>query len=146
MTDAQPARGTPWHLWAVGGLTLLWNAYGGYDYTMMQMADESYMAQFTAEQRAYSASFPVWQTTAWAVAVWGGVMGSILLLLRSGLAPIVYAIALLGLIVSYVYMYGMTDGARIGGEVGLIMGCAIGCIAIFETVYAFWLRGKGALR
>jgi hypothetical protein len=25
---------TPWHLWAVGAVSLLWNGLGGYDYTM----------------------------------------------------------------------------------------------------------------
>ena len=25
---------TPWHVWLVGVLSLLWNAYGGYDFIM----------------------------------------------------------------------------------------------------------------
>ena len=33
MATLQPSR-TPWHLWVVGVLSLLWNCYGGYDYLM----------------------------------------------------------------------------------------------------------------
>jgi hypothetical protein len=38
MATAAPTK-TPWHLWVVGILSLLWNAFGGYDYTMTQLRD-----------------------------------------------------------------------------------------------------------
>lgn len=31
------ARGAPIHLWAVGGLAVLWNGFGALDYTMSQL-------------------------------------------------------------------------------------------------------------
>lgn len=148
MTDTStpaPAK-TPWHLWVVGVLTLLWNGYGGYDYYMTESNNAGYMAMFTEEQRTYFASLPAWEVATWAVGVWGGVLGSILLLLRSKFAVIVYAIALAGLIVSYVYLYGMTDGVRITGQMTLIMSAIIALIAIGELVYSWWASGKGVLR
>lgn len=51
---------TPWHLWAVGIISLLWNAFGAMDYTMTKMGNAEYLAAFTPEQRAYFASFPIW--------------------------------------------------------------------------------------
>ena len=52
MTDnaMKMTTSTPWHLWAVGVVALLWNGYGGYDYVMTQTDNAAYMAQFTAEQ------------------------------------------------------------------------------------------------
>src|SRR3546814_17451825 len=44
---------TPWHLWVVGGLSLLWNAIGAFDYTMTKMDNAAYLAGFTPEQIAY---------------------------------------------------------------------------------------------
>ena len=69
---------TPWHLWAVGAVALLWNSYGGYDYVMTQTNNAAYLAHFTAEQRAYFDSFPLWMEAVWAIGVWGGLLGGIL--------------------------------------------------------------------
>jgi hypothetical protein len=146
MTEETVTTKAPWHLWVVGVLTLLWNGYGGYDYVMSVTNNADYMAMFTEEQRAYYASFPVWMTAAWAIAVWGGVLGSVLLLLRSKLAMIVYAIALAAYAVSCVYMYGMTDGAQIAGQTGVIMSVVIGAIAVAELIYSWWMQKKGVLR
>ena len=44
MTDtADAGRATPWHLWVVGVLSLLWNAYGGYDYWMSHTDPAAYL-------------------------------------------------------------------------------------------------------
>ena len=148
MTDTSapaPAK-TPWHLWVVGVLTLLWNGYGGYDYIMTETNNADYMAMFTEEQRTYFASLPAWEVATWALGVWGGVLGSVLLLLRSKLSMIVYAIALVGLIVSYVYLYGMTEGDRIMGQTTLMMSCVIALIAVGELAYSWWASKKGWLR
>ena len=45
-------RKAPVHLWIVGGLSLLWNAFGAFDYLMTQLQVEAYMSQFTEEQLA----------------------------------------------------------------------------------------------
>ena len=47
---------TPWHLWAVGGLTLLWNAVGIFSYTMTHM-DKLEALGMTAEDIAFFESF-----------------------------------------------------------------------------------------
>ena len=51
---------TPWHLWIVGLVTLLWNAMGAFDYVMIQTKNADYLTQFTPEQLPYFQSFPVW--------------------------------------------------------------------------------------
>ncbi|MEJ2542305.1 MAG: hypothetical protein P8188_20455, partial [Gemmatimonadota bacterium] len=73
---------TPWHLWLVGVLALLWNAMGAFDYLMTETRNEGYMGQFTPEQLEYFYAFPAWVVAFWAIAVWGGVLGAIFLLLR----------------------------------------------------------------
>ena len=58
----------PTHLWIVGGLSLLRNALGAFDYVMTPMQVEAYMSAFTAGQLRYFYSFPAWVDAAWAVA------------------------------------------------------------------------------
>ena len=42
MQQAVSAR-TPAHLWIVGILSLLWNCFGAYDYTMTQLRNMDYL-------------------------------------------------------------------------------------------------------
>ena len=99
----------PWHLWAVGVVSLLWNAFGCFDYTMMQTRNEAYLAAFTAEQRAYFESFPAWMEAFWALGVWGALAGSIALLFASRHAVMLFALSLLGLLVSTVWQLGFAS-------------------------------------
>ena len=72
----------PVHLWIVGILALLWNAVGAFDYLATKLRLDFYMSQFTPEQLDYFYGFPTWMVAAWAVAVWGALLGSLGLLVR----------------------------------------------------------------
>ena len=87
--NATVSARTPWHLWVVGLLSLLWNCIGCYDYVMSQTRNAEYMRMITEPYGvdtqaavAYFDSYPVWADVAWALGVWGALAGSILLLLR----------------------------------------------------------------
>lgn len=138
---------TPVHLWIVGILSLLWNAFGAFDYLMTQTANEAYLAAFTPEQRAYFQSFPAWMEAAWACGVWGALLGSILLLARSRYAVAAFAVSLLGLAASSLNSYilnpppaGMMTGAM------TVMNIVIWVIAIALLLYALRMRKAGVLR
>ena len=136
---------TPWHLWVVGALALLWNGYGGYDYVMTQTNNAAYLAQFTAEQRAYFDSYPMWMEAVWAVGVWGGVLGAVLLLLRMKWAFHAFLASLIAFAISVVYGQ-MSDGAALMGTTGMVFSAAIFLIGLGLTVYARAMTRKGVLR
>ncbi|MCA1749369.1 MAG: hypothetical protein ABR601_00330 [Parasphingopyxis sp.] len=139
---------TPVHLWIVGVLALLWTGFGGFDYLMTMTNNEAYLAQFTEAQRDYFQSFPGWVMAAWAFGVWGGVAGSILLLLRSRHAVTAFAISLAGLAASSAYQYLLddTDLSAIMPENMQYMVWAIWIVAILLLVYAWRQRRSGVLR
>src|SRR5262245_31191832 len=116
---ADEARRTPWHLWVVGALTLVWNAYGGFDYIMTQTENPEYLRMFTEEQREFFTTFPVWYSAVWAFGVWGAVAGSILLLLRSRLAVHAFGVSLACIAASMIYTMVLTEGARIMQDLGV---------------------------
>ena len=106
MVDAgSELRRTPWHLWVVGVISLLWNAFGAYDYTMSKLSPDSYFheAGLNDASIAFMKAFPAWLTAFWALGVWGSLVGSLLLLLRSRHAVTAFALSLLGLAVSQGY-------------------------------------------
>ena len=83
---APATRGRPWHLWLLGIVGTLWNLMGAFDYLMTQTENEGYMSRFTPEQLEYFYGFPAWVVAFWALAVWGGLLGTVLLLFRKRLA------------------------------------------------------------
>lgn len=48
---------TPWHLWLIGVVSLIWNAFGAMDYSMTATRNAAYMASFTPEQLEYFMAF-----------------------------------------------------------------------------------------
>ena len=138
---------TPMHLWIVGLLALVWNAFGCFDYVMTQTNNAEYLAMFTDEQRAYFEAFPGWMEAAWAVGVWGALLGSLLLLLRSRWAVTAFALSLLGLALGTLYSYVLSSPPPGMNTPGMIaMNLVVWAGAIFFLIYASRMRGAGVLR
>jgi hypothetical protein len=144
--DAARSR-APWHLWVVGGLTLLWNGFGAFDYLMTQTQNEGYMSQFTPAQLEFFYGFPAWLVAFWALAVWGGVLGSLLLLLRSRWAVEVFLVSLLSMVVTTIHNYFIADGLAVMGGAGpLVFSSVIFLVALGLFLYARAMRRRGVLR
>jgi hypothetical protein len=134
------------HLWIVGIVSLLWNAIGAFDYLMTETANEAYMANFTPEQLEYFANFPSWAVGTWAVAVWGGVLGSLLLLLKKIWAVPVFLLSLVGMAATTVYRYGMSNGLEVAGEpFQLAFTAAIFVVSVALFLYARKMREEDVL-
>lgn len=138
-------RRTPVHLWIVGVLAVLWSAMGAFDYLATQLQLAAYMGQFSEEQLAYFYGFPKWVVAAWAFGVWGGLAGSIGLLLRKKWAVWAYGVSLAGMAISSVYTLVLTNGAEMMGENASIMTAVIWVFAIFLLVYAIAMKKRGVL-
>jgi len=149
MSEDQAATtdGTPKHLWVIGILALLWNSMGAYDYLMTQTQNEGYMSNFTPEQLEFFYGFPTWLVAFWALAVWGGVLAAVLLLLRKKLAVAVFLGSFLCMTVTAIRNYGFADGMEaMGGGVSLFMAVLIFIFALLLWVYARAMANKGVLR
>lgn len=147
MSDKNSEAARPRHVWIVGIVALLWNAMGALDYTMTESRNASYMKDFTPEQLAYFYSFPKWVIATWAVSVWGGVAGSIALLLRSRWAMPVFALSLATMVVTFVHNYVLSDGfAIMGGASALVFTAVIVAVGIALLIYSRWLVRKSVLR
>lgn len=149
MTEATmspaPAARTPWHLWVVGILALLWNGFGVFDFYMSVTQNEAYLAAMTAEQRDYFASMPSWMYVAWVLGVFGAFLGSIALLLRKSWAVWLFGLSLLGLLISAIYSFGLSNGMEVYGTAGLVMTAVIWVVALFLFFYARAMKKRGVL-
>jgi hypothetical protein len=142
------ASKTPWHLWVVGIVALLWNGFGGYDYVMTNMGGAEYLRahEFTAPEIDYFLSYPAWMTAVWAIGVWGGVAGAILLLLRSKWALHAFAASLAAFVLSLVYTYALSDGGTVVRAQFMYMNIFILALCVFFAWYAWFATKRGLLR
>jgi len=106
---------TPWHLWVLGIVSLIWFAGGANDYVMTKTANTAYLGMAADSMGVsvdmildYFNGYPLWATVCWALGVWGAVAGSLLLLLRSRFAFHAFAVSLIGLAGSTIYTF-MSD-------------------------------------
>ena len=136
-------KSTPWHLWVVGVLTLLWNSVGIFSYTMTRL-DRLESLGMTPDQIAYFDSYPVWANAFWALGVWGAFFASILLLLRSRWAVVSLWVALVGLIGTSIYQHVLTETPESLRSPALAI--AIWVITLFMLWYAHRMRAQGVLR
>lgn len=137
------ATKAPGHLWAVGVVTLLWNAVGILSYLMTELGQLAALGM-TESQIAYFDTFPAWATAVWALGVWGAFFGSVLLLMRS-------RHAVTSLIVSVVGLVGTTLFQRVVTEVppemtNNALDLAIWVITLGTLWYAMKMRAAGVLR
>jgi hypothetical protein len=137
----------PVHLWIVGVLALLWNGFGCFDYVMTKTADQTYLGKMPADTVAYLHSLPAWLTAMWALGVWGGLAGSLLLLMRSRYSVWAFGLSFIGAIVGLGYQMAMTamPASMKAGMMG-IMPWVIIIITAALLWYSWSLDKKGLLR
>ncbi|MBU2380352.1 MAG: hypothetical protein KJ824_14415 [Alphaproteobacteria bacterium] len=140
---------TPWHLWLVGVLSLLWNAFGGYDFIMTNTQGETYMrgAGMTQPMIDYFNAMPGWMYVPWTLGVWGAVAGSILLLLRMKWAVHAFALSLFGAVVSLIFgLMNPMPGLPPEMAAMAFMPWIIAVIAALLLWYAWAMGKRGVLR
>jgi hypothetical protein len=139
---------TPWHLWVVGGLSLLWNLFPVVDFTMTNMQNEFWLSQYNEAQRAFFLSTPTWANLGWAVGGFGSFIGSLLLLMRSRHAPIAFMVSAAGLAaVSYYQLVQNGDRLKqLLGDIPLYTSITVWVILLALFFYARAMAAKGVLR
>ena len=114
---------------------------------MTETRNAAYLAGMTPEQLAYFNSFPAWAVALWAIGVWGGLAGSILLLLRHRWAVPTLAVSLAGAALGLVGQHLLPGRpASLSGAGMTIFGLVIVAIAAALWWYAWAMRARGVLR
>ena len=140
----QPA--TPWHLWVVGVVSLLWGAMGAMDYVMTQTRNVDYMSNFSPEQLEFFYGLPAWTVAAWAIAVWGGVLGSILLLMKRRHAFGVFVASLVAMLITAFQNFVLSNGLEVMGDpFSLAFTALIMLVAVALVIYSRAMHKRGIL-
>lgn len=132
----------PVWFWVVSAIALLWNLAGVGAYLSQAYAPDDVIAQMEQAVQDLINQTPAWATAAFAIAVWGGALGSLLLLLRRKLAHTVLIISLAGILVQMFYNFFMSNSMEVYGPGGAIMPVMVLLIGIGLVFFA--KKGKTA--
>ena len=138
MTDKRPS------IWfrIVVALLILWGIVGVIGFHMG--LSDSVRAQMDAYDRHLYESAPGWYMPIYGLAVWSGLIGSVLLALRRRLARNVYIISLAAIVVMFGWTLGTTDLiARKGLVTAAAFPIFIAAVAAFEIWLSRHARRRG---
>lgn len=133
----------PVWFWIVAVVALLWNALGIMAYLMrVYMTDEA-SAAMPQEQQVYLQNQPAWYMGVFATAVFGGTLGSILLLLRKSLAYIVFVVSLVCVVAQWSYDIFMVENSPAFDSSGIVMAIMIPIFSVALVLISRSAKAKG---
>lgn len=141
-----PNSELPTSFWIIGGVFLLWNFFGlMIYYDQVTMPPEVLADNFNAAQQAFLENMPLWATSAYAIAVTAGVIASLLLLVRNGLALPVFIVSLAGVLIQDLNSFVLSDGLGVWGSSALYLPTLVILLCIIEIWYSRRAKAKGWL-
>ena len=133
----------PTSFYIISGAALVWNLLGVMAYVMQVTMTQEAMTALPEAERMLLENAPVWATSAFAIAVNGGALGCLLLLLRQTWAFPVLVASLVGVLLQMYHSFFIADSIEVYGPGGMIMPAMILVIAIFLVWYSKGAKEKG---
>ena len=131
-----------WNFWTIVTIALLWNVMGVVNFFMQMNPDV--LAMYLESERAIIEARPQWATTSFALAVFGGAIGCILLLFKKTVSLYFFIGSLTGVLVTMIHTLGVGIDYAIAELLGIILMPVI--VAAFLIWYTLYVQGKGWLR
>ncbi len=136
--------GVHWSFWAIGAAALIWNLMGVINFLMQMNADV--LAAMPESHRAIIEGRPAWATGGFAIAVFGGALGCLLLLLRKSAAYYLFVASLLGVIVTMTHTLGIANSTIEFSPFEILLMILMPLVvAAFLIWYSKQARSKGLI-
>jgi hypothetical protein len=135
-----------WSFWLIGVFALLWNIGGSANF-LMQMTNPEFVSSLPDSHKAIINGRPGWASGGFAIGVFIGAIGCLLMLLKKVLAVYLFIISFVGIVITMVHTVnvGMSSFAFSNGEifVMIIQPLLVAAILIW---YSNLISKKGWLR
>ncbi len=128
-----------WRFWTIAAVALIWNAMGVINFFVQMNPDV--LSAYRESERAIVEGRPAWATGGFAIAVFGGALGCLLLLLRKSAAYYLFIASLLGVIVTITHTLGLDIDFGLGEILGIILMPLV--VAAFLIWYSKQAESKG---
>lgn len=131
--------------WVIAIVALIWNIMGVMAYLAQAYMTEEGLAAIPDVQRPLYENIPAWVTGAFAIAVFGGVLGCVLLMLKKKLATTIFTISLIAVVARLIYIFSIDNIMAAMGTVTTIMTVVVIVIGVFLVWYSKQATAKGYL-
>lgn len=132
-------------LTVIGIIFLAWNLTGDAAYLMQVTMNTDELAKTDPYTARIFTQMPAWVWAAYAVAVWGATIASILLLMRSRLAVPLYALSLAAIVAQFGYSFLGTDLLAVKGAGAAAFPLFIFIMGVVQFTYARIMARRGIL-
>ena len=123
--------------WIIGVVALLWNGMGANMYIQQAYKTDAFKAMYPDPKVLEMVeNTPSWVMGAFAIAVFGGVLGALLLLLKKKLAKPVFLISLIAIAAQMIYNVFISGALEVygpGAVIMPIMTLAIGAFLVWHS-------------
>ena len=116
--------------WIVASLAVLWNGFGVMNYLRQAYSKAQVIAEQPPEMQPYFENIPAWATAGFAIAVFGGLLGSVLLLIRKGPIQLLFIASLLGVFMQNTYWIFLSGIERTPSLMALPVSVILVCILL----------------
>ena len=124
--------------WVISSIALVWNLMGVFNYLDQAFMTNKVLEVLPKEQQILYQDVPAWVTAAFAIAVFSGTLGSLLLLLKKKIASTFFIISFLGIMGQMSYGLLIDQNSDSFGP----MGIAMPIIIIAFGGYLIWYSRK----
>ncbi|WP_417800953.1 hypothetical protein [Tenacibaculum sp.] len=131
--------------WIIGVAALVWNGLGVMSYIGQAYMTDEVRATLPEAERALYENIPTWVTAAFAIAVFGGLIGSAFLLMRKKLARPMFLLSLIAIVVQMSYNLFMSRATEVYGPGSIVMPIMVIVIGVFLLMYSKKTIAKGWL-
>ncbi len=124
----------PLWFWGIGLAFLGWNLIGCYFYYIDRTLDDAaYAASYGEAMLAIRDQYPVWAVSAYAIAVWSGLVAALLFLFRKKAAAPIFTLSLIAAILSFVWPITTSEARAASGDGFWIMPVVVIVLGIAEV-------------
>mgnify|MGYP005995487303 CR=1 FL=1 len=126
--------------WIVGVIALIWNGLGVMAYLGKAFITEEMIAELPVEQQAeFLVEQPAWVTGAFAIAVFAGVLASILFLMKKKLAYPLFIASAVAAIAQHAYLFMNVE------MTSMVMPIMVIVVCVFLVLYSKKCTDDGIL-
>ena len=125
----------PKWFWVVIAFFLLWNIMGVFSFLSHTFISEEALAKLPEKERELYGDYPVWTTIVFAIAVIGGFLGSIGLVLKKKWSRLAFIISLCAIIPQMIHNVFFTKSIEV---YGLVQAATMPVLVVLSGIFLVW--------